>query len=97
MWAPLCDMWAPLAALAHWLNSGDHDSFRMMDDGERCTRLIGLVGRAFATMLHTIDQAGELKAGAQFHDLGLVISLYLKWGTGQGNYGIEPEDLDWSP
>ena len=75
-------MWAPIAALSHWINSGDVASFMGMDDGYRACKLIGLIGCAVMTMLKSIDVAGELKADSSVRDLGLVLSLYLKYARG---------------
>ncbi|KAK5128308.1 hypothetical protein LTR85_002975 [Meristemomyces frigidus] len=95
--ATLYDMWAPLATLGHYVSTNDVSTFQMMDDGERTCQLIGLIGCAFVTMLDTLDNEGELKASSQYRDLGLVISLFLKWSSGQEAYGIDDEQLEWRP
>lgn len=81
----------------HWINTDDAGSFQMMDDGERTCKLIGLIGSAIMTMLDTLDRENELKANGTIKDLGLVISLYLKFVDDQEDYGIEEEELEWRP
>lgn len=68
-----------------------------MDDGARTSELIGLIGCASVTMLDTLDKGGELKDDSKFRDLGLVISLFLKWSQGQEDSGITEEDLELGP
>lgn len=90
----LLDMWASLATLSHWLSQPQNDAFIRMDDGERCCKLVGLLGSAFVTMLDTIDKENQLRPDGDIKDLGLVMSLFLKFADGLQDYGIEDHDDD---
>ncbi|KAK5131100.1 hypothetical protein LTR08_001318 [Meristemomyces frigidus] len=89
----LYDMWAPMATLGHFISREDGAGFTLMDDGERSDKLIGLIGCAFLTMLHSLLREKELKADSRFRDLGLVISLFLKWSDGQEHNEIPEDEL----
>jgi hypothetical protein len=47
--------------------------------------------------LFLVDKAGELKSDSDVKDLGLIISLYFKFGNGMEAYGIDEDDLAWRP
>lgn len=68
-----------------------------MDDGARTSELIGLIGCAFLMMLTTLDKEGQLTKNSEIKDLGLIISLYLKYSNGLEAYGIDEEELEWRP
>jgi hypothetical protein len=67
----------------------------MADDGDRVNMLHGLMGCAAATALELIDREGQLKADFELRDLGLVISLWLKFGEGKEDYGMDEEMFEW--
>lgn len=50
-----------------------------IDDSSRVSAMVELVGSAFLSVLDVIDHAKELKPDSAYRDLGLVMSLYLKW------------------
>lgn len=91
----LLDMWSQIAAIAHWINMDGANEFTMMDDGDKATALVGLTGCALIDALNTIDEAEQLKKDSIIKDLGLVMSMYLKYGTGQEQYGMDGNDLNW--
>lgn len=89
----LYDMWAPLATMAHWMHHGDATSFNLMDDGDHCAQLIGLIGSAYVTMLKTLDKEEELKADSIIRELGLVLALTVRWSWDAAEYCMD--DLEW--
>lgn len=77
-------MWITMSTLAHWINNGETtDPWFMVDDGDRVNEVSQLIGRAFISLLHLLDLAGQLEPDSEFRDLELVMSLYLKWSEGQ--------------
>lgn len=72
--------WAVASALGHWLcNVELFATFARIDDGEGVTALVHLVGYTFLAILGAVDAAGQLTADSPYRDLGLVMSLYLRW------------------
>lgn len=67
----------------------------MCDDGERVTETIELIGRSFLATLNELDRAKQLTKDSPIQDLGLVMSLYLYWGDGLGEYGVDEGDVNW--
>jgi hypothetical protein len=49
----------------------------------------------FLTALHAVDVAGKLTGDSELRDLGLVMSLYIKWAAGGDDFDID--DLDEEP
>ena len=98
-------MWSAVSAVAHWLNSnvgssGDPAVMTLIDvdDAERVAENVRVAGCMILTGLDAIDRAGELKPDSRFHDLGLVMSLCLKWSWGLEEYGIGEEgECEWCP
>lgn len=88
-------MWAPLATLGHFVVSDMGGSFQYIDDGARTCELINLIGCAFITMLDVLDKDNQLKKDGEINDLGLIVSLYLKFAHGQEDYGTGEEDVEW--
>ena len=69
-----------MTTLAHWLNNDETMSpWLGIDDSDRVSGMAELVGCAFLSVLDVIDHAKELKPNSAYRDLGLVMSLYLKW------------------
>lgn len=81
-------MWATLAALGHWVQF-DNSAVLMdvihVDDGPRVNQLAALMGCAFLTCLDFVE--------SEILDLGLVMSIWLDWSRGLGDYGVE--ETDW--
>jgi hypothetical protein len=89
-------MWAPIAMLGRWLCQDTIEEMMMVDDGEHVFQLVRLMGHAFLTALHVIDRAGKLTRDSEFRDLGLVMTLYLKWSLGADDEDFEDDDeLSW--
>ncbi|KAK4493831.1 hypothetical protein PRZ48_015016 [Zasmidium cellare] len=95
-------MWAVVAALAHFLNGGRADAAFHVDDGEKIFEMISLLGCMILTALNEIERIGQLKAESEFRDLGYVMALWWRWGgegltTGLGDAEEKEdgEDTDW--
>jgi hypothetical protein len=89
-------MWAPVAMLGFWLCSGNLEEMINVDDGGRVDEFVGLMGRMFITALNAIDRASKLTKDSEFRDLGLVMTMYLEWSHGLGDYGLgEDDDIPW--
>jgi hypothetical protein len=88
-------MWAPIAMLGRWLCHDNLDEMTMVDDAERVFELIKLMGYAFLTALHSLDRAGKLTKDSKFRDLGLVMTLYLKWSMGAGDDAGDDDPVSW--
>lgn len=74
----LKNMWFPLAALLHWdVIKVSPVDFTCGDDAGAVPDIIGLIGRAFMTMLNELERADELSPNSSFKDLALVVSLAL--------------------
>lgn len=52
-----------------------------VDDGVRVAETIQLIGKAFISMLNSLDRASQLKPDSEFRDLPLVMALYLKFAN----------------
>lgn len=88
-------LWIIISTLAHWVSNGEVEGPRGgIDDGVRVVGVAELVGRAFISMLHLLDLAGQLKADSDFRDLSLVMSLYLSWSREQMALSEIVGDLD---
>ncbi|KAI1871409.1 uncharacterized protein JN550_004403 [Neoarthrinium moseri] len=85
-------MWAMSAALIHWLLVEQLNPWMGLDDGERVQETVRLIGLSFLATLNEIDKASLLKKDSTIKDLGLVMSLYLQWSNGLGDYGIDGEE-----
>lgn len=59
-----------------------------MDDGDRHEKTVQLIYRSFLTTLSEIDRAGQLGNDTFAKDLGLVMSLYLRWSSDLEDYDI---------
>ena len=66
-----------------------------MDDGDRVTELSTLLGIAMLTGLAMVEEAGELKPGSKFKDLGIVITSFLKMADMYPDCCIENESISW--
>lgn len=65
-----------------------------IDDGERLARFVTLLGRAYLTMLNSLDRAGQLKPDSDFKDLALVSGLYMLLPD-HFSESYDDEVLDW--
>ncbi|KAF1917120.1 hypothetical protein BDU57DRAFT_548681 [Ampelomyces quisqualis] len=93
----LKQMWAPISALALWLNEVDQGPFIGNEDGEKVGALCDLMGTALLRALAALDHADEIKADTSFIDIPLVISSFLEWSNDLPAYGIEDENVAWRP
>jgi hypothetical protein len=90
------NMWAIMATLGHWLqDTGTLMRWQSVDDGERVHKLMALIGCGFLTMLDCVDRFGSLGRDSEFKDLGLVMSLYLRFSDGLEDYSIDEESMAW--
>ncbi|KAI1387461.1 uncharacterized protein F4822DRAFT_406569 [Hypoxylon trugodes] len=83
----LKQMWAIIAAIMQWLVEIPIGAWLGLDDRKRLEATIGLVGRAFVTVLNELDRGKLLKADSDIKDLGLVMTFFIYWTTtlqGQG-------------
>jgi hypothetical protein len=87
-------MWAPIAMLGYWLNNDNMMEMTMVDDGDRVYHLVYLMGHALLAALHAIDRASKLTRDSEFRDLGLVMTLYLKWSHDWDDWDEEDSDED---
>lgn len=81
-------MWATSAGLVHWLLVEQLGPWMIMDDGDRHEKTVQLIYRSFLTTLSEIDRAGQLGNDTFAKDLGLVMSLYLRWSSDLEDYDI---------
>ncbi|KAK3641412.1 hypothetical protein LTR56_006922 [Elasticomyces elasticus] len=89
-------MWIIASAIAHWRSSEDTNMVLISCDGDTATPRVEACGRMFLTALEAVEQEGELKNDSRFRDLGLVMSLNLKWSADLEQYGIgEDGELQW--
>ncbi|KAK4890638.1 hypothetical protein LTR27_010677 [Elasticomyces elasticus] len=89
-------MWIIASAVAHWRSSEDTNMVLMSGDGDTATPRVEACGRMFLTALEAVEREGELKLDSRFRDLGLVMSLSLKWSADLLQYGIGEEgQCDW--
>ncbi|KAK5732197.1 hypothetical protein LTR17_010774 [Elasticomyces elasticus] len=84
-------MWIVASAVAHWRSSEDTNMVLISGDGDTATPRVEACGRMFLTALEAVEREGELKAESRFRDLGLVMSLNLKWSADLLQYGIGEE------
>ena len=80
--------------LGFWLCNDNLEEVINVDDGDRVDALVALMGRMFNTALHAIDRAGNLTKNFEFRDLGLVMTMYLEWSHGLGDYGLGKNEYD---
>ncbi|KAK3658006.1 hypothetical protein LTR56_000786 [Elasticomyces elasticus] len=89
-------MWIIASAVAHWRSSEDTNMILISGDGDTATPRVEACGRMFLTALEAVEREGELKTDSRFRDLGLVMSLSLKWSADLLQYGMSEEgQCDW--
>lgn len=66
----------------------------MIDHGERLEKFITLLGRAYLTMLNSLDRAKKLGPDSEFRDIGLVSGLYMAVSEIFGD-SYDSDTLDW--
>ncbi|KAK5682264.1 hypothetical protein LTS10_005390 [Elasticomyces elasticus] len=89
-------MWIIASAVAHWRSPEDTNMVLISGDGDKATPRVEACGRMFLIALEAVEREGELKAESRFRDLGLVMSLNLKWCADLLQYGIGEEgQCDW--
>lgn len=66
-----------------------------MDDGDRVSATIELIGRSFLTTLAELDRVQQLREDTPIKDLGLVMSLYLSWADDLSDYSIDEGNFNW--
>lgn len=72
--------WAVVSALIHFLLHDVHGGiWTNVDDGKRVNDLTGLVGCAFLSTLNALDRVNQFNSNSDFHDLELVMALYLRF------------------
>ena len=81
--------------IGYWLNNNDNMmEMTMADDGNRVAHLVYVMGHALLAALHAIDRAGKLTEDSEFRDLGLVMTLYLRWSHDEDDWDEEDSDED---
>ncbi|KAK5720342.1 hypothetical protein LTR17_015059 [Elasticomyces elasticus] len=89
-------MWIIASAVARWRSSEDTNMVLISGDGDTAAPRVEACGRMFLTALEAVEREGELKTDSRFRDLGLVMSLSLKWSADLLQYGIGEEgQCDW--
>lgn len=87
-------MWCVAAVMAHWLNHPGTDPWLSIDDGERTEETFGVIGCMLLTVLDFIEREKELKADSKFHDLGLIMTLFIKSAIAPAEIPLEA-GLEW--
>ncbi|ORY60957.1 uncharacterized protein BCR38DRAFT_412060 [Pseudomassariella vexata] len=90
----LNQLWAAVAAIAHWLYLEEPGPWMAIDDGDRMNATVGLIGKAFVSALNDLDRSGMLKSDSATKVRGLVMSVCLEWLEGLDDYGVD-EELAW--
>lgn len=72
---PIVDLWVQFSAMAHWMIDTDLAPWMMMDDGQRWSDTVAMVGIAVLTVLNELDRANLLHKDTPLKDIGLVLPL----------------------
>ncbi|KAF1997778.1 hypothetical protein P154DRAFT_440413, partial [Amniculicola lignicola CBS 123094] len=92
----LFQMWAVVSAIGLAIQDENGiGAYVLIDDGERTFALTGLIGSAFLTALHAIEEAGELKKDSKFLDLPLVMGYFLEYGYNLPDFSIDGDGAAW--
>ncbi|KAI6088666.1 hypothetical protein F4821DRAFT_233488 [Hypoxylon rubiginosum] len=85
----LKQMWAIVAGTMQWLLEMPSQSWLAINNKAKLSTTVGLIGRAFVSVLNELDHAKLLKADSDIKDLGLVMTYYLYWVETLKGRGIE--------
>ena len=99
-------MWMAISGLAHFLNDEAHGDVwmrisspwlkdRHLPIPSRITALCEVIGCALLTALNRIEMLDELGPGSQFHDLGLVMALFMKFSQRAPKTTIRRASINW--
>ncbi|KXT18649.1 hypothetical protein AC579_9823 [Pseudocercospora musae] len=91
-------MWANIATLGHFLNSGVHESAWLdSEDRARVESLCGVIGCAILTALNHLDRIGQLAYDSAFQDLGLIMALYIRFSHDASStvFNENGQDVNW--
>lgn len=72
---PAVALWIHLSALAHWLSVQELGPWMMMDDGERWSNTVAMIGIGILATFNALERADLLKKDSPIKDLGLVLAL----------------------
>ncbi|KAI8711667.1 hypothetical protein NCS52_01430800 [Fusarium sp. LHS14.1] len=70
--------------------------FEMCDDGQRCGKVIELIGYLVVAAMEALKKEGVFKPDSEIRNLGLVLAMFIQWGHGELPYGFEEELCSWA-
>lgn len=76
---PAVDLWVHFSALAHWLIDTELGPWMMMDDGQRWSDTVAMIGITTLSVLNQLERANLLRKDSPLKDLGLVLALIGKF------------------
>ncbi|RSL44363.1 hypothetical protein CEP54_014712 [Fusarium duplospermum] len=70
--------------------------FEPCDDGQRCGKLIELIGYMAVAAMEALKKDGVFKPDSGIRNLGLVLAMFIQYGYGELPYGFEEEICSWA-
>ncbi|KAJ4172471.1 hypothetical protein NW754_002671 [Fusarium falciforme] len=70
--------------------------FEMCDDGERTNKIIELIGYMVVAAVEALKKEGVFKPDSEIRNLGLVLAMFIQFGHGEIEYGIDEENCSWA-
>lgn len=70
--------------------------FIVCDDGQRCGKVIELIGYLAVAAMEALKKEGVFKPDSEIRNLGLVLAMFIQWGHGELPYGFEEELCSWA-
>lgn len=68
----------------------------MCDDGQRCGKVIELIGYMVIAAVEALKKEGVFKPDSEIRNLGLVLAMFIQWAYGELPYGFDEELCSWA-
>ncbi|KAL9117753.1 MAG: hypothetical protein Q9187_005708 [Circinaria calcarea] len=88
-------LWSQMEGISLFLN-GDMQAWCMCDDSERNTKVAALIGTALLSTINTLIQEDLFKEGSTIRNLGLILSLFIKFAEETCSDLCEKGESDWT-
>ncbi|KAM0424340.1 hypothetical protein ACHAPT_010486 [Fusarium lateritium] len=89
------EIWPEIEGLTLALSSNCLE-FEMCDDGQRCNKVIELIGYMVVAAMEALKKEGVFKPDSEIRNLGLVVAMLIKWAAWELNYDMDEESCSWA-